>query len=212
MLLSTKTMRPARQLARTMASVSRTGTPPHLLTLADLSPAQITSLIQSAITFKHLSKTVSPTRVEQTLDARTVALLFSKRSTRTRVASETSAKILGGHPLFLGSADSQLGVNETLEDTARVVGSMVDGIMARVNLHDEVAVSPPSHSTSESKLTGRHWQNTRLCLSSTRFVTSTTPHRSWPICSPSLKHTAPLPSRPLRNPPHMRNYYNPLNQ
>lgn len=57
------------------------------------------------------------------------------------MASETSAKILGGHPLFLGSADSQLGVNETLEDTARVVGSMVDGIMARVNRHDEVAVS-----------------------------------------------------------------------
>ena len=56
------------------------------------------------------------------------------------MASETSARILGGHPLFLGSTDSQLGVNETLEDTARVVGSMVDGIMARVNLHDEVAV------------------------------------------------------------------------
>jgi ornithine carbamoyltransferase len=142
-MLTAKAMRPARQLAlaRGMASVARTGTPPHLLTLADLSPAQITSLLQSAITFKHLSKTVSPTRAEQTLDARTVALLFSKRSTRTRVASETSAKILGGHPLFLGSADSQLGVNETLEDTARVVGSMVDGIMARVNRHDEVAVS-----------------------------------------------------------------------
>lgn len=141
MLLGTKAMRPARNLARTMASVSRNGPPPHLLTLADLSPAQLTSLLQSAITFKHLSKTVSPTRAEQTLDARTVALLFSKRSTRTRVASETSAKILGGHPLFLGSADSQLGVNETLEDTARVVGSMVDGIMARVNRHEEVAVS-----------------------------------------------------------------------
>lgn len=140
MLLSTTVMRPARTLARNMASVARAGPPPHLLTLADLSPAQITSLLQSAITFKHLSKTVSPTRAEQTLDARTVALLFSKRSTRTRVASETSAKILGGHPLFLGSADSQLGVNETLEDTARVVGSMVDGIMARVNRHEEVAV------------------------------------------------------------------------
>ena len=142
MLLTTKAMRPARQLARTMASVSRTGRPPHLLTLADLSPAQITSLIQSAITFKHLSKNGSPTRVEQTLDARTIALLFAKRSTRTRVASETSVKMLGGHPLFLGSADSQLGVNESLEDTARVVGSMVDGIMARVDLHEEVVVCP----------------------------------------------------------------------
>jgi aspartate carbamoyltransferase catalytic subunit len=179
MLLTTKAMRPARQLARTMASASRTGPPPHLLTLADLSPAQITSLIQSAITFKHLSKTVSPTRVEQTLDARTVALLFSKRSTRTRVASETSAKILGGHPLFLGSADSQLGVNESLEDTARVVGSMVDGIMARVNLHDEVAVCP-FQPRQIIELNGRHWQNTRLYQSSTPFVTCITQLRSWP--------------------------------
>lgn len=122
------------------AAVSQTGTPPHLLTLADLSPGQIKHLLQSAMTFKHLCKTVSPSSAEQTLDARTVALIFSKRSTRTRVASETSARILGGHPLFLGSADSQLGVNETLDDTARVVGSMVDGIMARVNRHDEVAV------------------------------------------------------------------------
>jgi ornithine carbamoyltransferase len=144
MLSMSSTIRPARSLARSMATtaVSRTGTPPHLLTLADLSPGQIKHLLQSAMTFKHLSKTVSPSRAEQTLDARTVALIFSKRSTRTRVASETSAKILGGHPLFLGSADSQLGVNETLEDTARVVGSMVDGIMARVNKHDEVAVCP----------------------------------------------------------------------
>ena len=179
MLLTTKAMRPSRQLARTMASVSRTGPPPHLLTLADLSPAQITSLIQSAITFKHLSKTVSPTRVEQTLDARTVALLFSKRSTRTRVASETSAKILGGHPLFLGSADSQLGVNESLEDTARVVGSMVDGIMARVNWHDEVAVCS-SLLLRNDVLIGRHWQNTRLYQSSTLFVIYITPLRSWP--------------------------------
>jgi len=179
MLLTTKAMRPARQLARTVASVSRTGPPPHLLTLADLSPAQITSLIQSAITFKHLSKTVSPTRVEQTLDARTVALLFSKRSTRTRVASETSAKILGGHPLFLGSADSQLGVNESLEDTARVVGSMVDGIMARVNLHDEVAVCP-FQPRQVIELNGRHWQNTRLYQSSMLFATCITLPRSWP--------------------------------
>lgn len=146
MLSLSSTMRPSalRTISRSMATAAapaRTGTPPHLLTLADLSPAQITHLIQSAMTFKHLCKTVSPSRAEQTLDARTVALLFSKRSTRTRVASETSAKILGGHPLFLGSADSQLGVNETLEDTARVVGSMADGIMARVNRHEEVAVS-----------------------------------------------------------------------
>jgi ornithine carbamoyltransferase len=75
-------------------------------------------------------------------------MIFSKRSTRTRVASETATQLLGGQPMFLGSADIQLGVNETLEDTAKVVGSMVDGIMARVGEHDEVEASSPTHANS----------------------------------------------------------------
>ncbi|WVF70785.1 hypothetical protein IAT40_005579 [Kwoniella sp. CBS 6097] len=120
------------------ATAYRTSPPPHLLTLADLSPAQITSLLQDAMAMKHVFKNISPKALIGTLDRRTVALLFSKRSTRTRVASETSVEALGGHPMFLGKEDIQLGVNETLEDTARVVGSMVDGIMARVGGHHEI--------------------------------------------------------------------------
>ncbi|KAK4057196.1 ornithine carbamoyltransferase [Microbotryomycetes sp. JL221] len=130
--------------------------PPHLLTLADLTVPQIQSLITSAIEFKkyYKSKAIprhalpsttqidSPTNTtsksEKTLDSKTVALMFSKRSTRTRVASETAIQALGGHAMFLGSADIQLGVNETLYDTSRVVSSMVDGIMARVGHHSEV--------------------------------------------------------------------------
>ncbi|GAA5854068.1 hypothetical protein JCM8547_008213 [Rhodosporidiobolus lusitaniae] len=131
--------------------------PPHLLTLADLSVPQIQSLITSAVAFKkhYNGKKVpgagrlegakfepeqegSKEVQEKTLEDKTVALMFSKRSTRTRVASETAVKILGGHPMFLGSGDIQLGVNESLYDTARVVSSMVDGIMARVGHHSEV--------------------------------------------------------------------------
>jgi len=70
--------------------------------------------------------------------------MFSKRSTRTRVASETATEVLGGHPMFLGSQDVQLGVNESLRDTAEVVGSMVDGIMARVGPHSDVEVRSSS--------------------------------------------------------------------
>jgi hypothetical protein len=92
------------------------------------------------LTFKSLAKSFSPNSVRNSLTARTVAMIFSKRSTRTRVASETATKLLGGHPMFLGSQDIQLGVNETLEDTAKVVGSMVDGIMARVGEHSEIEV------------------------------------------------------------------------
>lgn len=112
--------------------------PPHLLTLADYSAEEIASLVQAALAFKLVAKKWGPALLPKTLQDRTVALMFSKRSTRTRVASETSVALLGGHAMFLGSQDIQLGVNESLRDTATVVGSMVDGIMARVKGHDEV--------------------------------------------------------------------------
>ncbi|OCF41389.1 ornithine carbamoyltransferase [Kwoniella heveanensis CBS 569] len=131
-----------RQVRRTpkpqIHTKERTTPPPHLLTLADLSTGQITTLLQNAMAMKHVFKTIHPKALIGSLDRRTIALLFSKRSTRTRVASETSVEALGGHPMFLGKDDIQLGVNETLEDTARVVGSMVDGIMARVGGHHEI--------------------------------------------------------------------------
>lgn len=122
------------------------------MTLADLSTSQIQSLLNTAANFKASLKAHSHdlvtgavafddgSELEQTLKNKTVALLFTKRSTRTRVASETSTVALGGHPMFLGPSDIQLGVNESLYDTAKVVGSMVDGIMARVDGHEEVEV------------------------------------------------------------------------
>ncbi|KAL8283420.1 hypothetical protein RQP46_005830 [Phenoliferia psychrophenolica] len=132
--------------------------PPHLLTLADLSVSQIQSLISSAIAFKrHYKKNAIPLAGKipedvhqgegetsgplvgvKSLDHKTVALIFNKRSTRTRVATESAVHMLGGHPMFLGSADIQLGVNESLYDTSRVVSSMVDGIMARVGDHSDI--------------------------------------------------------------------------
>lgn len=112
--------------------------PPHLLTLADYSAEEISDLVLTALAFKHVAKKYGNTEIPNSLQDRTVALMFSKRSTRTRVASETSVAMLGGHAMFLGSQDIQLGVNESLRDTATVVGSMVDGIMARVKGHDEV--------------------------------------------------------------------------
>lgn len=140
-----------RRLASSSASAANAPKPPHLLTLADLSPAQIESLLKSAIELKQACRASSlalpasqrkqlggDSPVEQSLKGKSVAIIFSKRSTRTRVASETSVATLGGHPLFLSPADIQLGVNESLYDTAKVVSSMVDGIMARVGSHDEV--------------------------------------------------------------------------
>ena len=129
---------------------------PHLLTLADLSGPQIKGLIKHAYYLKqqcapwlkplNLGKGYYPRGKElrmppQSLFLKTVALMFSKRSTRTRVAAETSTVLLGGKALFLGKEDIQLGVNESLRDTTRIVGGMCEGIFARVGEHKEIEVA-----------------------------------------------------------------------
>ena len=88
----------------------------------------------------------------QSLSNKSIALLFSKRSTRTRLSAETSAVLLGGKAIFLGKDDIQLGVNESPKDTARVIGGMCQGIFARVGDHSEIEVSITS-SISASILT-----------------------------------------------------------
>ena len=142
--------RPRRKLLGTMRSV------PHLLTLADLSTYQIQRLLHHAYSLKKIIKphllpmTVKPQqpqgkqnylKLTRTLDSKTIALIFSKRSTRTRVAAETSAHILGGQALFLGKEDIQLGVNESMRDSAKVLSSLCQGIFARVGAHSEIEVS-----------------------------------------------------------------------
>jgi ornithine carbamoyltransferase len=113
---------------------------PHLKTLADLSVRELSSLTKRALLLKYISKRFPGRAIEPTLARKTVALIFNKRSTRTRVASETSTALLGGHAMFLGGQDIQLGVNETLADSAKVIGSMADGFMARVGAHEEIEV------------------------------------------------------------------------
>ncbi|OMJ10058.1 Ornithine carbamoyltransferase, mitochondrial [Smittium culicis] len=125
----------------------------HMLSLEDYSPKEIFALVEKAALFKKISKTPpeSLTTHEKDfknslkthdslpiLSGKTLALIFKKRSTRTRVATETSMAYLGGHSMFLGSQDIQLGVNESLLDTSKVISSMVDGIMARVDGHSEI--------------------------------------------------------------------------
>ncbi|CAA7269371.1 unnamed protein product [Cyclocybe aegerita] len=122
---------------------------PHLMTLADLSVPQIKRILTHSHSLKRRSepwmtpmypgmKRKNLRLPTPSLFGKTVALLFSKRSTRTRLAAETSASLLGGNALFLGQEDIQLGVNETPRDTARVIGGMCQGIFARVGEHEEV--------------------------------------------------------------------------
>ncbi|KAF5378083.1 hypothetical protein D9615_007622 [Tricholomella constricta] len=124
---------------------------PHLMTLADLSVPQIKRLLVHSHNLKQVSlpwlephgslgqKKMQRLRLpSQSLFNKTIALLFSKRSTRTRLSAETGATLLGGRALFLGQDDIQLGVNESPRDTARVIGGMCQGIFARVGEHEEI--------------------------------------------------------------------------
>ena len=99
-----------------------------LLTLLDFTPDEIRFLLRIAKKVKADSK---KGRVFRRFKGKTLALLFEKRSTRTRCAFETAFGEEGGHPVFLSTADIHLGEKEALEDTARVLGGMFSAIQFR---------------------------------------------------------------------------------
>ncbi|KAL4878545.1 Aspartate/ornithine carbamoyltransferase [Aspergillus karnatakaensis] len=114
--------------------------PRHFLSIADLSPTEFATLVRNASSHKRSIKSGSiPQSLLGSLTGKTVAMIFSKRSTRTRVSTEGAVVQMGGHPMFLGKDDIQLGVNESLYDTSVVISSMVSCIVARVGAHAEVA-------------------------------------------------------------------------
>ena len=113
--------------------------PRHLLSIADLSSAELTTLVRNAHSHKQAFKSGSiPKSLLGSLAGKTVAMTFNKRSTRTRVSTEGAVVALGGHPMFLGKDDIQLGVNESLYDTSVVISSMVSAWFARVGPHSDV--------------------------------------------------------------------------
>ncbi len=107
----------------------------HFLTLDDLSTAELRQLLQRAIELKELHTNGVG---HLPLRHRTLAMVFEKSSTRTRVSFEAGMTQLGGHALFLSPHDTQLGRGEPIEDSARVLSRMVDGIMIRTYEHEKV--------------------------------------------------------------------------
>src|SRR5690606_40666292 len=105
------------------------------LTIADLSSEQFQRLIDAAQVLKQARRAPWTRRL---LEGRTLAMIFAKPSTRTRVSFEVAMYELGGYALFLNPQDLQLGRGETVADTARVLSRMVDGILIRTFEQAEV--------------------------------------------------------------------------
>lgn len=111
----------------------------HLLSLADFSGAELAALIDRALVLKRESRDGVRHR---DLEGRTVALIFEKPSTRTRVSFEAAMYGLGGQVIYLSSRDTQLARNEPLKDMARVMDRYVDGLVIRTfgqEIVDELA-------------------------------------------------------------------------
>lgn len=142
--------------------------PRHFMSISDLSRQELVTLVKrAAIAKSDIKAGKIPAALEGTLAGKTVALMFSKRSTRTRVSTEAAVVAMGGHPMFLGKDDIQLGVsytfwgagrqrelaerkkknpvthlcaqvNESTYDTSKVISSMTSCMVARVGPHSDI--------------------------------------------------------------------------
>lgn len=105
------------------------------ISLKDFTTAEILYLLDLADNLKAKLKAGEP---HPLLAGKTLGMIFTKRSTRTRVSFEVGMYQLGGYPLFLTKDDLQLGRGETIADTARVLSRYLDGIMIRTYSHRDV--------------------------------------------------------------------------
>jgi len=105
----------------------------HLLSLSHLSTKEIETIFDISTEIK-----AHPGRYRSVLRGKTVAMIFQKPSTRTRVSFETAVYQMGGDPLYLAPNDLQLGRGETVADTARVLSRYVDGVVARVFAQEDL--------------------------------------------------------------------------
>lgn len=108
---------------------------PNLISIADLSSEEISAILDRACELKAQRDDPATRSI---LAGKSLATIFEKPSTRTRVSLEVAMADLGGHALYLSKSDLQLGRGETIADTARVLSRFVHGIAARVYDHKTV--------------------------------------------------------------------------
>jgi ornithine carbamoyltransferase len=113
----------------------------HLVSLRDYTKAELEEVFELARRMK-----ADPAAYAEALRGKSLAMIFQKPSTRTRVSFEVGMFQLGGHALYLGGNEIQIGRGESVADTARVLSRYVDGIMARVFSHEDL-VEMSRHAT-----------------------------------------------------------------
>ena len=107
----------------------------HLIDFDNLSFKELQNIIDYAMSLK---KEHNEGIINDSLKNKTLAMIFDKSSTRTRVSFETGMTQLGGHALFLSNKDIQLGRGEPIIDSAIVISSMVDAVTLRISSHEDI--------------------------------------------------------------------------
>jgi len=107
----------------------------HFLTLRDLPPCELESLVERAI---ELKRQYRPGDGHEPLRGRTLAMIFDKSSTRTRLSFEAAMAQFGGNAVYMAPGTTQLGRGELVEDTARVMSRMADAVVIRTESHQMV--------------------------------------------------------------------------
>lgn len=107
----------------------------NFINFDDLSLIELQGIIDRAITLKKEHKSG---KINDSLKNKTLAMIFDKSSTRTRVSFEAGMTQLGGQSLFLSEKDIQLGRGEPITDSAIVISSMVDAVMLRLSSHEDI--------------------------------------------------------------------------
>ena len=111
----------------------------HFLDISALPTGDLRTMLDAGVALKQKRKAANDAGEPRPLAGKTLAMIFEKPSTRTRVSFDVGMRQLGGEAIMLTGAEMQLGRGETIADTARVLSRYVDAIMIRTLDHDAVA-------------------------------------------------------------------------
>lgn len=109
--------------------------PKHLLSVQDLADEELIEILERT---EELKRNLERKKRHEPLYGKTLAMIFTKPSTRTRASFETAMTQLGGHAIYLDQDRSQLSRGETIEDTGKALSRYVDAIVARLYKHEEI--------------------------------------------------------------------------